>query len=92
MASSSSSLAKKMAPKTIVFKYQGTPKKSHFQDGNSKIRDYKLGHIDWNTFLTICNKPRERFTIVSTLIRSGFVNATSHPTFVQSSELIMALT
>ena len=53
MTSSSSSMIEKIAPKPIVFKYQGAP------DRYAEIKDTELGHIDWNAFLTICNKPNK---------------------------------
>ncbi len=91
MASSSSSLIERIAPKPIVFKFQGALKKSCFQDGHLEIKDTELGHIEWNTFLILYNKPKERSTMVSSLIQSGLVNVVSHPTSVQSLEIIMAL-
>ena len=91
MTSSSSFMAEKMTPKPVAFKYQGAPKKLWFQDEHTEIWDTKLGHIDYNTFLTIYKKLNARSTMTSTFIRSGLVNATSHPTSVQSSKLIMTL-
>ena len=85
MASSSSLIAEKIAPNPIVFKYQGAPRKSYFQDGHAKIKDIELEHIDCNVFLMIYNKPKERSVMVSTLMRSGLVNVASHPTSIQSS-------
>ena len=61
-------MADKMSPKPISFKYQGAPKKSIFQDEHVEILDIELGHIEWNEFLTICNKPKERLVTISTLI------------------------
>lgn len=91
MASSSSSIVTKIASKIVTFKYQGAPKKFGFQDKHSDIRDTKLAHIDWNIFLTLCKKPKERSAMVLALIQSGLVNISSHPTSIQSSELIMTL-
>lgn len=80
-----------MAPKIIVFKFQGVLSKSRFHDDYTKIRDTDLGHTDLGEFLKICNKPIERSALVSSLIRSGLVNATLHPKLVQSIDLIMTL-
>lgn len=88
MASSSSSMAEKISPKPIVFKYQGAPRKSYFQDVHVEIKDTELRHIDWNDFLIICSKPKERFAMVSSLMHSGLVNVVSHLVLVQSSEFI----
>ncbi len=63
MASSSD---KKMAPKPIVFKFQCVLSKSRFQDDYSEIKDTNLGHTNLGEFLRICNKPKERSTLVST--------------------------
>ena len=38
-------MAEKIAPKLIVLKYQGAPRKSYFQDGHAEIKDTELGHI-----------------------------------------------
>ena len=46
MASSSSSMAAKIAPKLVAFKYQGAPKKSQFGDKHLEIQDTEFGHID----------------------------------------------
>ena len=91
MASSSSSLVGKIVPKTMVFKFQGVQLKSHFQDALLEIWNTKLGHFDWNSFLVLHKNPNERSPMVSTLIIFGLVNAASHSTLVQSSELVMAL-
>ncbi len=91
IASSSSSIQAKIAPKPVDFKYKGALKKSRFQDKHIEIRDTKLGHNDQNVFLTLCNNPKERSAMVFSLIQSGLVNATSHPISVQSFELIMTL-
>lgn len=46
MTSLSSSMAEKMAPKFVAFKYQGAPKKSRFQDGYTEIRDAEVGYMN----------------------------------------------
>ena len=81
----------RVAPKHVVFKFQGVPSKLRFHDDYAEIRDPDLGHIDLGEFLRICNKPIERLALVSMLIRSGLVNVASHPVSVQSAELIMTL-
>ena len=94
MVSSSSSLATKITPEPVVFKvfkFQGVPLKYFFQDVHSEIQDTKMGHIDWNAFLVLYNKPNERFPMVSTLNILRLVNVASHPISIQSSELIMVL-
>ena len=63
-----SSSGKKMTPKPVVFKFQGFPSKSRFQDDYTKIKDIDLGHTSLGEFLRIYNKPIERSTLVSTLI------------------------
>ena len=63
-----SSLGEKMAPKPVVFKFQGMPSKSRFQDDYSKIKDKDLGQTNLGEFLRICNKTTERLAMVSTLI------------------------
>lgn len=80
-----------MTPKLVAFKYQGPPKKSRFKDKHAKIQDIELIHIDWNAFLTLCNKPLKSSMMASKLIQSGLVNFVSHPTLFQSFELIMIL-
>ena len=92
MASSSSSLGEKMAPKLVIFKFQGVPPaKSMFHDDNSEIKDTELGHTYLGEFLKICNKPTKKFSMVFSLIHSGLVKVASHLVSVQSSELIMKL-
>ena len=81
----------RVAPKPIVFKFQGIPLKSRFHDDHVEIQDTNLGHIDLGEFLRIYNKPTERSALVYALIHFGLVNVASHPVSVQSSELIMAL-
>ena len=85
-----SSFDEKMTPKPVVFKFQGVPSKSRFQDDYADIKDTNLGH-DLGEFLRICNKPTERSVMISALIQLGLVNAASHPMSVQSSMLIMTL-
>lgn len=80
-----------VAPKLVVFKFQGIPSKLRFHDDYVEIRDTDLGHTDLGEFLKTCNKPIERSDLVSSLIHFGLVNATSHPISVQSVELIMTL-
>ena len=65
MASSS---GEKMTPKRIVFKFQGIPSKSRFQDYYSKIKDIDLGHTNLEEFLKICKKPTKRYAMISALI------------------------
>ena len=86
-----SSSRKKMAPKPFVFKFQGMPSKSRFQDDYFEIKDTNLGHTNLGEFLTICNKSTKRSAMVSTLIWSGLVNVASRPMLVQSLDLIMTL-
>lgn len=74
-----------------MFRFQGVLTKSRFQDDYSKIWDTKLGHIDLSTFLTLCNKSMERSPMIFSLIQSGLFNIASHPTLMQSLELIMTL-
>ena len=50
MASSS---GEKMAPKPVMFKFQGIPSKLRFQDDYTEIKDKDLGHIDLGEFLRI---------------------------------------
>ena len=82
MASLSSSIVEKMALKPIIFKYQGAPMKSRFQDGHGEIKDTTLRHIDWNSLLTISNKPKESLVKISVLIQLGLVNVVSHQTSI----------
>lgn len=91
MASLSSSLATKMVPKLVIFNFQGVSKKLCFQDDYLEIWDTELGHIDWNTFLVLCNKPTKRSPLIFTLIGSRLVNVASHSVSTKSLELIMKL-
>ena len=50
MASSSS---EKMAPKPVVFKFQGVPSKLRFHDDYVEIKEIDLGHSDLGEFLRI---------------------------------------
>jgi hypothetical protein len=81
----------KITLEPVTFKFHGPPKKLIFSDNNSEAWDTKMGHIDWNTFLVLCNKLRERLEMISSLILSGLVNVTSHLVSVQSLKYIMAL-
>ena len=80
-----------MAPKPIVFKFQGVLSKSRFQDDYAEIKDTDLGHTDLGEFLRIYNKTTKRSTLVTSLIRLGLVSAASHLVSVQSVKLIMTL-
>ena len=80
-----------VAPKSIVFKFQGVHSKSRFHDDYIEIRDTDLEHIDLGEFLRVYNRPTERSALMSTLIHSKLVNAASHPMSVQLAELIMTL-
>lgn len=91
MASSSSSMETKIAPKLVTFKFQGAPRKSYFANKHSKIHDMELGHINWNEFLVLYEKTCERLKMISSLIWSGMLNTTSHAVVVHSSKLIMVL-
>ena len=73
-----SSFGEKMAPKLVVFKFQGVPSKSRFQDDYAKIKEIDLGHTNLGEFMRICNKPTKRSTLVFSLIRLGLVNVASH--------------
>ena len=42
-----------VAPKLVMFKFQGVPSKSRFHDDYTKIRDTDLGHTDLGEFLRI---------------------------------------
>ena len=86
-----SSSGEKMAPKTFVFKFQGVPSKSRFQDDYFEIKDANLGHTNLGEFLTICNKSTKRSGIVSALTLSRLVNVASNPMLVKSLDLIMKL-
>ena len=88
MASSSS---EKMAPKSVMFKFQGVPSKSRFDDDYVEIKDIDVGHIDLGEFLRICNKPTERSAMIFALIRSRLVNIASYLMSMQSSKLVMTL-
>ena len=88
MASSSTAPTTQLVP----YKFQGKPKKSQFFDAHAKIRNIKLGHIDWNSFVTICNNPHNWPDFITKMIVSGLVNVAAHPVLVQSSKLIMAIT
>ena len=50
-----------------------------------------MEHTDLGEFLRICNKPTKRSTLVSSLIRSRLVNATSHLVSIKLKKLIMKL-
>lgn len=80
-----------MAPKPGVFKFQGVPSKLRFHNDYPQIKDTNLGHNELGEFLRICNQPTKRSDMVFSLIQSGLVNAASHPTSVQSTQLIMTL-
>lgn len=80
-----------MAPKPIVFKFQGVPSKSRFHDDYPEIKDTDLGHTNLGEFLRIFNKPMKISALVSSLIQYGLVSVTSHLVSIQSSKLIMTL-
>lgn len=58
----------KMAPKPVVFKFQGVLSKSMFNDDHVEIKDINLGHTDLGEILRLCNQPTKKFDIISTLI------------------------
>ena len=80
------------AAKPVTYKFQCVTPKSRLQDEYAEIKDTDLGHIDLGEFLRVCNSLTKRSTLTSALIRSGLVNAASHPGTVQSTELIMTIT
>ena len=80
-----------VAAKPVTYKFQGVTPKSRLHDEYAEIKDTVLGHTDLGEFLRVCNSPTERSTLTSALIRSGLVNAASHPGTVQSAELITTL-
>ena len=80
-----------VAPKPVMFKFQGIPSKSRFHDDYVEIKDTNLRHTNLREFLRICNKPTERSSMMFTLIHSRLVNIVSHLVSVQSTNLIMDL-
>ena len=81
----------RVAPKPILFKFQGVPSKSRFHDDYIEIRATDLKHIDLGEFLRICNRSIEKSAMMSALICSKLVNVASHPMSIQLAELIMSL-
>ena len=69
--------------KPVVFKFQGVPPKSMLHDDYTQIKDTNLGHMNLGEFMRVCNNPIESSTMMSALICSRLVNATSHPRTIQ---------